>query len=57
VPPPPFVHPRDACGPTFAFYQNLSKYFLLVESNCFDEGNGFRQFSESFEWVELFMNF
>ena len=24
--------------------------FLSVETNCFDERNGFQQFSESLEW-------
>ena len=31
--------------------------FLSVESDCFGQGNGFRQFSESLEWLGHVLNF
>ena len=44
---PPFVDPGVACGPPFAFDQKNSKVVFTIQTNCFDERNGFRQFSES----------
>ena len=41
-------HPRDACGSSFAFYQKFSKHVFISRNYCFDERNGFRQFSEGF---------